>query len=420
MKNRTFILLLSLLLFSQEHLGQSQGVEVDIYKDGERTQRLTIDSITVEETEVPVIPGKNIAIVIKEVGKSHNTLLINGIERKIIGNDNEEQNPTFVGAYANDFWVVTERNIYNADYLNRSCWTTQYSVWKNMQYEYTMSDPTLNCPVSVNISVDDGGLYLYGYTQTVHDIMMPSSDGYYYLPDEYFYYKYGNLIEVIATPYGSSSGIFDIYKGNAFFVSDKTTVTDYQSTERAFNRNSSFVMCSWNGTSFTDLQQADLSKIYHPYDAKVYNGKLHVVGHVYTARSKEEIETGQITSAVHYNGETTEEWSDYIDAIKINIDNKGNVYTICYPRFTYTNHDGTIDLLKNGEKMCKLCDGTHSWAGTLCDTPIIFDDDDVYVIIPVEYTGEDDILHYYTQIWKNGEVFWTSPEGLHIKSMVIF
>ena len=378
---------------------------VKLYRNGVATTQLNIDSITVEETLGPVIAGRNVAMIMlvydSLISKSRQILVINGKETPLPMPDNEEDyTPTFIG-YSNDnLYVVGQRE---TDKGKLASWTYnyEYAVWKNLEYQYTISDSRFVCPFGIDICLDGEDIYLFGSTSTS---LSEADSG----KDHVFFFKNDEKAKIL-TAYGQSN-VFDVEKGKVYVAYMPRLSGSYHSTSSAWSWGQ--ITELWcDGESYY-LQRVDRSKLIYNTGMKVHNGIAHIVGYTDLLDGDFNGTKERLFSAYYYDGNDTHEDPYYNKNYCINIDND-NIYIVSR-RKAIEDREGAFVLLKNGSELYELPDGEPNWLESFSSGAkkphIFFDGSDVYVLARGFHEGEDNEYHYYDMIWKNSQLFWKSGE----------
>lgn len=382
---------------------------VKLYRNGAVTTQLTIDSITVEETLGPVIPGRNVAMIMlvydSLISKSRQILVINGKETPLPMPDNEEDyTPTFIG-YSNDNLYVVGQRQTDKGKLASWTWNYEYAVWKNFEYQYTISDNRFVCPFGIDICLDGEDLYLFGSTSTS---LSEADSG----KDYVFFFKNNEKAKIL-TAYGQSNviDVFDVEKGKVYVAYMSRLSSSYHSTSSAWSQGQ--ITELWcDGESYY-LQRVDRSKLIYNNGMKVHNGVAHIVGYTDLLGGYFNGKTERLISAYYYDGNSTHEDPYYNKNYCINIDEYGNVYIVSHRKELDDQEDAFV-VLKNGSELYELPDGEPNWLESFSSGAkkprIFFDGSDVYVLARGFHKGEDEEYHYNDMIWKNNQLFWKSGD----------
>lgn len=392
-KHIELIYLLLIILCAPMYAQDNDGTEIKVYDKDVMTHQLFVDSIVISETNSPIIENRNVAVLKSILNETTNLsktcLFINGIECPLpMPERDNEFTPTYMASSNGNLYVLGER-----DYVSGGIGRKEFVIWKNAQILYTVSNDSYERPDAVGLCVDGDNVFIYGITMY--------ASGYAYLPDEFFYFKNDNFTEKLSPDLSWWSGCvcFSASEGKPYLVYQKSENTSYQSTGRSFG-TSGKIMTLWSNGTYQNLQDADRSKHIYPMEIKFHNGTPHVVGYEQIAVTEDESPTKQIDAAVYYDGNTTKELKDYLQAEKIAFNDKGETFILCRPKNSGSSSSYNMPVLKNGEEVFQINAGEHQWlhdnGGLMAD--FFFDQDDVYLLAG-------------SKIWKNGELFW-SGEGL--------
>lgn len=401
-KNLKFLSILLFASYTFIYAQNSYETEIKIYNKDVVTHQLYVDSITVSEVISPTIDNRNVAVLMTITNEvtnlQKNCLFINGVECPLPMPERENEfSPIYMAASKGNLYVLGERNYIVEGISERG--RKEFVIWKNGQILYTVGDDTYVQPDVVGFCVDNDDVFIYGVTMR--------ASGYGSVIDEPFYFKNDNITEKITPPWSWWGGslCFCASEGKPYFVFCEHVNTSYQSTGRSFG-NSGQVMTLWNNGSYKLLQDADRSKIIYPNEIKFHNGVPHIVGYELIAVTEDESPIKQIDAAVYYDGNTTKELKDYINAYKISFNDKGETFILCRPKNSESSSSYNMPVLKDGKEIFQIIAGGHQWlhdnGGLMAD--FFFDQDDVYLLTD-------------SKIWKNGELFWS---GQGLKSIIIY
>ena len=129
----------------------NDGQKVKIYRNGQVTYQLTMDSITVAETSGPVIPGKTTYVVLYDYDEEKKSisykLFVNGVETqlKVPGCDSDYQICS-VEEHNGDIYILGYRSF--KDDRGWGTYNHEYVVWKNMEYQYSTVDYNITTPLN--------------------------------------------------------------------------------------------------------------------------------------------------------------------------------------------------------------------------------------------------------------------------------
>lgn len=383
-----------------------------VWHDGVVSNKLAFDSITVVETYGPVVPGRTVAAIMSiydsNTEKSRMILTINGVEMPLSMPDNaKEFNPTYIGYGNGNLYVVGQRKIINDESW---AWNYEYAVWKNMEFQYIMSDSRLVSPFGIDVCVDGNDLYLWGRTYLSEQNLENNP---------FFYFKNDEGARV----YEYAGGAFDVENGNIYVAVDARFYSSYHSTNSAWSDFGQITQLWKNGT-VKDLQRMDRSKLIYTNGMKVHNGVAHIVGYTDLLGGYFNGKTERLFSAYYYDGNSTHEDPYYNENYCINIDDNGNVYIVSH-RKELDDQEGAFVVLKNGSELYELADSEPYWVDSYPSggklPRIFFDGDDVYVLAEGYHYGDDNKYHYYYMLWKNGQLFWKSDDRYPgLSKMIIY
>lgn len=417
---RKIFSLMILLLATLTSVGQVDDKNLtirNVWHDGSISHQLAFDSITVEEIYGPTVPGRTVAAIIyvydevTETGR--NILAINGVETPLpMPDDAGDFSPTYIGYGNGNLYVVGQRKIEDS---NLPWWAKnyEYAVWKNMEFQYIMSDSRLVDPFGIDVCVDGDDLYLWGHAYLS---LQEAEDG---SESRTFYFKNNERAQV----YEHQVQGFDVENGDVYIATNIRLYSNYYSTNSAWTDFGQIIQLRKNGT-VDNLQRVDRSKLIYANGMVVRNGVAHIVGYTDLLGGYFNGKTERLFSAYYYDGNSSHEDPYYSENYCINIDDNGNVYIVSH-RKELDNQEAAYVVLKNGAELYELRDGEPVWitsypsGGKL--PRIFFDGDDVYVLAEGYHKGDDDEYHYYYMVWKNGQLIWKSNDGYPaVRKMIIY
>lgn len=390
-----YVLCITLSIVAQSDLSQ----QVKIYHNGKVTNQLTIDSITVEETSGPVIPGKNWVILGGYTDENNNyqrSVIYNGVEIAPKLNAPDDPNPEYPYNYqaalydGTDLYILGYRLVKDA--ISGGV-NYRFAVWKNHEYLYGLV-PNLTGPYPTGFDVDNGNVYIYGICY-----------------DSNYEYEKGFYIKNQGTPVVKSDKIrgFDVYNDEVAYVTEFYTNLHYHSSNKAWEWVPVWQLF-YKGNSDI-IQSVDRSKRHWVQDMKIRNGIPYIVG--YTDGYDDN--GNMVYSVAYYNGTTFSNISleqyKRLEGRLITHDEQGNVYLLCY-----AENEGVYVVLKNGTFMYEMAASEGFDVLRIVDRSahsIAVNGTDVYVSgreISKEKDSNGD--HIYNGIlWKNGEIIWRRENG---------
>ena len=388
-----------------------------VWHGGVVSHQLAFDSITVEETYGPIVPGRTVAAIMyiydNVIGKGRKILTINGVETPLpMPDDAGDFSPSYIGYGNGNLYVVGQRIIKN-DELPFWVMNYEYAVWKNMEFQYIINDSRLIDNFGVDVCVDGDDLYLWGYGYLS---LQEDSNG-----DEArtFYFKNNELAYV----YEHSARGFDVENGDVYIATDVRLYDSYHSTSSAWTDWGQVTQLRKNGTT-NNLQRVDRSKLFYTEGMVVRNGVVHIVGFTDLLGGNFNGKTERLFSAWYYDGNSNHEDPYYYPYYCINIDDNGNVYIVSH-RKELDNQKPAFVLLKNGVELYELSDGdpywgtSYSFGGKL--PRIFFDGDDIFVLACGYHIDAEDEYHNSYMVWKNDQLIWKSDDGYPaIYKMIIY
>lgn len=371
----------------------NDGQKVKIYRNGQVTYQLTMDSITVAETSGPVIPGKTTYVVLydydEEKKSNSNKLFVNGVETqlKVPGSDYEYQICS-VEEHNGDIYILGYRSFKD----DRGWWTYnhEYVVWKNMEYLYSSVDYNITTPLNESLMIDGKDIYISLSACKPDDIGTINEATAYRM----YMKNQENAVFV--------SRKFDINNGELYEVNDVKRSGSYHSTNAWWEYVSVWRLT--HNDEVTYLQNVDLSKTYSSEMIKVHKGKPYIVGSVKTMYSTG-IDPNPFEysyTALIYNGVTTIEYPEYHNVSRVAFDSHDNTYLLC------VDIDRKISILKNGTLQYKLAE-SEDWyydSSTLNSPGIFIENNDVYVLYRTILADNQGEHVSYGRLWKNGELIW--------------
>lgn len=387
---------------------ENQGQKVKVYRNGQVTHQLTIDSVTVTETTGPVIPGRNILILGEYYDESYEFLyrrsvLLNGIEMSLEVPD--DPNPEFPYNYLNAYYDGTDLYILGYRQIRdprNSGINQRYVVWKNFEFQYDIITDLYGSS-AMGCVVDNGNVYIYGRCWIDAN----------YERERGFYIK--NQGRPITTSYILSG--FGVYNDEVSHVVQRYVSTSYHSKNKSWSSALLWQLFLKGETSL--LQSGDLSKRHWIQDMKLRDGIPYIVGY-----TDEFDDNGQLNySVAYYNGSTFSNISlsqyEQLEGRLITFDDQGNVYLLCY-----AEKEHVYVVLKNGSFQFELSATEGFDVHNIVDRNnhgIAVDGADVYVSgreISQEKDNNGDKT-YNGLLWKNGEIIWRRVNG-RINNILIY
>lgn len=388
------VLCISLSVTAQEN----QGQKVKVYRNGQVTHQLEMDSVTVMETMGPVIPGRNFLVLGGDYdanNKYHKNVLLNGIEMSLEVPDGSKYYYQCAFYDGTDLYILGYRSIWEPRETERN------AIWKNFEFQYEIQT-NLYGASSTGFVVDKGNVYIYG--QGCIDANYEKERG--------FYVK--NQEAAVTTTYIIRG--FGVYNDEISYATPRYMTTSRHSTNTYWASSLLWQLFHKGETSV--LQSGDKSKRHWIYDMKLRDGIPHIVGYtdVYN-------DNGQLDySVAYYDGSTFSNISlsqyEWLEGRLITFDDQGNVYLLCYAK-----KKNVYVVLKNGSFLYELSATEGFEVDDCLDRSyhsIVVDGTDVYVC-GLEISQEDGNGNKSRNglLWKNGEIIWRRVDG-RINNILIY
>lgn len=396
------VLCISLSVTAQEN----QGQKVKVYRNGQVTHQLEMDSVTVMETMGPVIPGRNFLILGGDYDANnqyHRNVLLNGVEMSLDVSD--DPNPESPYNYQSAFYDGTDLYILGYRQIRDprdNAINERNVVWKNFEFQYGIQT-NLYGSSSTGFVVDKGNVYIYG--QGCIDANYEQERG--------FYVKnQGKVVTTSAILEG-----FGVYNDEISYATPRYMTTSRHSTNTYWASSLLWQLFHKGETSV--LQSGDKSKRHWIHDMKLRDGIPYIVGYTDVYNDNRQLDY----SVAYYNGSTFSNISlsqyEWLEGRLITFDDQGNVYLLCYAK-----KKNVYVVLKNGSFLYELS-ATEGFEVSNClsryNHSIVVDGTDVYVCgleVSLEEDGDGDNFRNGL-LWKNGEIIWRRVDG-RINNILIY